>query len=411
MPAQPAYHFINGRQGLEDLCGRLQGQPVLAMDTEFIRERSYTPKLELVQVAAADGTVAIIDYGTLGRVDGDPFAALAANPAVLKVFHAAEQDLEMLRQLAGSVIGPIWDTQLVTGLFPYDGRLGYAAVVETLLGVKMVKSETLTDWSRRPLAREQLNYAAEDVRSLLALYEVERERLTALGRLEWAREECERVRQSVETGLQQLEDDRLHYRRVRGWRDLDGRTLAILRELAAWREKTACEHDRPRGSIMRDELLCEIARRAPVLPGQLAALRGTRARDLERFGAEIVQAVKRGQAVPAAARPAAAPDEGRPEGAAQALLSLLQSVVQTTAAEKGVAAPLIATTADLSRLVAAQVNGQALRAEDCALLTGWRRELVGREIADVLAGRRAVCWDPARKALVLSPHQPELMEN
>ncbi len=387
MSAHREYVYVADMQGLTDLCAGLKGQSPLALDTEFIRERSYAPRLELVQVAAPDGSVAILDYGTIGRIDGDPFAKLICDPAVLKVLHAADQDLEMLYLLTGRVVGPIWDTQLTTGLFPYAGRLGYAALVEALLGVTVEKCETLTDWSRRPLTREQLHYAAADVRFLLQLYAVESQRLADLGRLTWAQEECERVRFSVETDMREAEDERLLFRRVRGWRGLGPETLAVLRELTVWRERTAREADRPRGSIMKDDILCAVARRAPTHMGQVTALRGIHPRDAERWGGALAEAVKRGRSVPPDERPVPAPDEARPEGAARVLFASLQAVVQKAAAEKGVAPALLATTADLSRLVSAHVRGEALDAAACPLSTGWRRELVGAEIQDVLTGR------------------------
>lgn len=395
------HRLVESRDALAALCERLRGQSPLALDTEFIRERSYRPRLELVQVAAPDGTLALIDYGALGRLDGDPFAALLVAPAVLKVFHAADQDLELLRPLTGRVPGPVWDTQLAAGLFPYDGRIGYAAMVEALLGVRLEKGETLTDWSRRPLTAQQQRYAADDVRYLLALYARERETLAALGRVAWAEEECERLRAGIEHDLAELDAARHLHRQVRGWRDLDARGLAVLHELAAWREHAARTEDRPRGTILKDELLCEIARRAPSHPGQLRGLRGLSPGFLERHGAGIVAAVRRGLDTPPGGRPAPAPVEGRPEGPGQALLALLQSVLQTLAAEQGVSAPLLATTAELQRLVHAHLGGTSLAAAECPLLGGWRQALAGEFVQEVLAGRRRVRWDPAARAMRL----------
>lgn len=388
--------FIDDRQALANLCEDLRGEPVLGLDTEFIREQSYIPKLELVQVSTRAGLVAAIDYGTLGRFEGDPFAAILLDPAVLKVFHAADQDLEMFHLLTGEAPGPIWDTQLVLGLMGYTGRLGYAAVVENLLGKKPGKGETLTDWSQRPLTPEQLHYALEDVRYLLPLYDVEREKLTKMGRLQWAEEECARLRGQVEANIACRADDMIMHQRVRGWHNMDRRGLAILRELALWREGEALRRNRPRGSIMKDEILAEIARRAPGSAKQLRALRGLHPRDLERSGEELIQAIKRGQKVP----PEECPVPGQPgpslDDAELALASLLQAVLQAVAAERQVSPTLVATVGDLQRLVEAHLHEKS---SDLPVLTGWRGELVGQDLLGILEGRRGVAWDPERRAI------------
>ena len=392
--AKPLY--IDDRRALAALCEQLRGETVLALDTEFIREKSYVPKLELVQVATRDGLVAAIDYGVLGRLDQDPFLEILNDPGVLKVFHAAEQDLEMFHLLSGVVPGPIWDTQLVTGLFGYTGRLGYAAVAESLLGAKPAKGETLTDWSQRPLTPEQIHYALEDVRYLIPLYDHERTQLEQLGRVAWAEEECARARRQVEETLACRADMSTLYQRVRGWHNLDRRGLAVLRELAIWREEEALRRNRPRGSVLKDEMLVEVARRAPNHPGQLRALRGLQPRDLERHGEDIVAAVKDGKQVPAAE----CPEPGVPGpilgDAESALASLMQAVLQAIAAERLVSPTLVATFGDLQRLVEAYLAGQP---ETSPVVSGWRGDLVGKDLMGILEGRSAVVWDPAKKQL------------
>lgn len=388
--------FIDTRRELAALCERLKGETILALDTEFIREKSYVPKLEIVQVATRGGILAVIDYATLGRMDNDPFLEIVNDPNVLKVFHAAEQDLEMFHLISDVVPGPMWDTQLVTGLFGYTGRLGYAAVAENLLGAKPAKGETLTDWSQRPLTPEQLHYAIEDVRYLIPLYDLEKQKLEELGRFTWAQEECERDRQAVEDTLAVRADTTTLYQRVRGWHNLDRRGLAVLRELAMWREDEAMRRNRPRGSVLKDEMLVEIARRSPNNPGQLRALRGLQPRDIDRHGEDIVAAVKVGKAVPSDQCPTPGqpgPSLGDEE---MALASLLQAVLQAISAEKLVSNTLVATFSELQRLVEAHVNG---RTEDSPVVSGWRGELVGKDLMGILEGRCAVVWDPKKKAL------------
>jgi ribonuclease D len=393
-PDKPLY--IDDRRAHSALCDQLRGHDILALDTEFIREKSYVPKLEIVQVATRDGLLAVIDYATLGRMDNDPFVEILLDPTVLKIFHAAEQDLEMFHLISGRVPGPMWDTQLVTGLMGYTGRLGYAAVAENMLGAKPAKGETLTDWSQRPLTPEQLHYAIEDVRYLIPLYDLEREKLESLGRLEWAHEECERDRQAVEDTLAVRADQSTLYQRVRGWHNLDRRGLAVLRELAMWREDEALRRNRPRGSVLKDEMLVEIARRSPNHAGQLRALRGLQPRDLDRHGEDMVAAVKAGKAVPADECPVPGTPGPQLADEEMALASLLQAVLQAIAADRLVSPTLVATSSDLQRLVEAYVNG---RADESPVVTGWRGELVGHDLMGILEGRAAVVWDPAKKAI------------
>lgn len=392
--------FIDDRRDLAALCEQLAGHRVLGIDTEFIREQSYVPSLELVQVAAPDGTVAAIDYGRIGRFEGDPFVALLLDPTILKVLHAADQDLEMFHLLTGVVPGPIWDTQLVTGLIGYTGRLGYQAVAENMLGKKPTKGETLTDWSQRPLTPEQLHYALEDVRYLIPLYEAELRELEVLGRADWAAEECGRLRQHVERAIATRADHQTLYLKVKGWSGLDRRGLAVLRELAIWREQEAARRNRPRGSVLRDEFLVELARRAPKEAAQLRNVRGLQPRDLDRHADTILAAVKRGKAVPPEACPV--PDSPGPQldEAEAALASLLHAVLQVIAMEKLVSPTLVATVGDLHRLVEAHRKGTAA---DLAVLRGWRGELVGQTLASILAGEMAVQWDPKAKHLRLNP--------
>ncbi|MEB3196368.1 MAG: ribonuclease D [Candidatus Sericytochromatia bacterium] len=392
--------FIDTPEALAALCEKLTGHPILAVDTEFIREQSYVPSLELVQVATPDGTVAAVDYRAIGRMPDDPLVALLTDPSILKVLHAADQDLEMLQLLTGVVPGPIWDTQLVTGLFGYSGRLGYQAVVENMLGKKPTKGETLTDWSQRPLTPEQLHYALEDVRFLIPLYEAERRELQGLGREAWALEECERVRCHVERNLQTRADQQTLFYRIKGWSSLDRRGLAVLRELAIWREQEAARRNRPRGSVMRDEYLVEMARRAPNAPHQLRAIRGLHPRDLERHTDALLAVIKRGKAVPPEACPT--PDVSGPQldEAEAALASLLNAVLHVIAAEKLVSATLVGTVADLQRLVEAHRKGQL---GSLPMLNGWRGELVGQTLIGILTGELSARWDPRAKHLCLEP--------
>lgn len=391
--------FVDEWGELEALADQLRGEAVLALDTEFIREASYIPRLELVQVATASGQVAIIDYGTLGFREGDPFAELLLDPKVLKVMHASDQDLEMLQLLCGGVPGPVWDTQLALGIFGYNGRTGYQAVCEALLNEKPPKGETLTDWSRRPLTEEQLAYAAADVAHLLALHRTQTQILDELGRTEWALEEAERVRKRVAEAIAQRADRATMHQRVKGWAALDRRALAVLRELAWWREDEARRRDKPRGSVMKDELLIELARRAPTHVRALGALRGLRPNDLDRHGEAMVAAVGRGRAVPLEQCPEVERHGPGLDEAEQSLAALLQAVLGSMGPSLKVNPTLVATVPELHRLVEAHREG---RLDKHSAMKGWRGTLVGDAFRKVLAGEAGVRWDPEARALALA---------
>lgn len=390
--------LIATRAELQTLCDELAGADVLALDTEFIRERSYAPRLELVQVASRSGVVAAIDYGQLGRLEEDPFAVLLRDPQVLKVFHAAEQDLEVLQAVTGEVIAPMYDTQLASGLAGHGAKPGYGALVEGVLGKRLPKGESMTDWSVRPLTEAQLAYALDDVRYLLEVYDRLNHELEALGRTAWAQQECDRLRLNVEGQLRLREDPDSLYQRVRGRGSLDAQGLAILRELARWREAEAVRRDRPRGSILKDEILVEVSRRAPKQLRHLQHLRGIPPRDLERHGEALLEGVTRALALPRSAYPPCEPPTLPPDEITLALTDLLQAVTHTVASSSGIAATLLATNGDLQRLAEAYRRGSST---DVPCMEGWRGELLGDCLLSILEGRTALVYDPAGHALKL----------
>lgn len=402
MASTGATRLIDTPEGLRTLCEELAGAPVLAIDTEFIRERSYAPKLELVQVATASGVIAAIDYGRLGRLDNDPFLPLMSDPSILKVFHAAEQDLEVLQALSGAPVAPMFDTQLAAGLVGYGAKPGYGALVEAVLKVRLPKGESMTDWSIRPLTPAQLEYALDDVRYLLQVYERIRAELERQGRAPWAHQECDRLCASLEAQTKARENPDTLYLRVRGRGGLDAGGLQVLRALAKWREEEAQRRDRPRGSILKDEMLVELARRAPSQVKQLRNLRGIQPRDLDRYGDELVAVVSTALSRPRSEYPAAEPPAGPPDEATLALADLLQAVTHTIAAESAIAASLLATNGDLQRLAEAYRRGDRL---SLTFLEGWRGELLGDRLMDVLDGRSALGWDPTKQSLRLVSFQ------
>lgn len=317
-----------------------------------------------------------------------PLHDLIADPAVEVVLHSGGQDLEILFRLARRLPRSVFDTQIAAALLNMGDQVGYGALVNGVLGVKLEKLETRTDWTRRPLTPAQTAYALDDVRYLLPLRDELRLRLQAKGRLSWLVEESA-FYERIET---YEPDTREAWRRVSRVRSLERRGLAILRELAAWREDTARKADEPRGRLASDEVLVEIARRAPVHARELSAIRGLHPGVIDRFGASMVAAVAAGAATPPEEWPESSPGPGGdPEGSA--LLDLLEIVLRLRAMEAQIAPSYLGARRDLVDLVEFE-RGQSAAGEKPSLLRGWRHELAGAALLSTLAGGTALRIDP-----------------
>ncbi|GIW40001.1 MAG: ribonuclease D [Candidatus Binatia bacterium] len=374
--------FVDDARGLEELARRLRREPAIGLDTEFVGERTYTPVLELVQVSTREGT-AVVDCRAVG--DPGPLFEVLHDPKIEKVLHAGQQDLEILYRLSGKVPAPVFDTQIAAAMVGLGYQPGYASLVERLLHTRLEKTETLTDWSRRPLSPAQLAYAHADVRYLLPLREKLLAELRELGREEWVREEFDAL---VDRSLQALPPAGEAYLRVRGRGGLRKRNLAILRELAAWREEEARRTNKPRQAILSDEILVEIARRAPEKPESLGQFRPSLSRSLRRYAKPVLEAVRRGARLPAEEWPAVSePGEIRVPG----VLEVLQATLRLCASEARVAPALVATTADLRKFL--ECFGSEASA-DVPLLRGWRYDVAGRKLRRLLEGKAALRIDP-----------------
>lgn len=394
--------FVDTPAELKSLCEILAGCDRLAIDTEFIRERSYAPKLELIQLATPQGLIAVIDYAALSGSDA-PLRQILTDPKILKVFHAADQDLEILLGLTCERIGPVFDTQIAAGLVGFGAKQSYGALVEATQGFRLPKGESMTDWSIRPLSPAQLDYAMDDVRYLLAVYERLRSELEARGRLAWAFQEAENLQDNITSTLGLRTDPRTCFMRVKGRGGLDSQQLAVLRELAAWREEEAQRRDRPRGSVLKDELLVEIARRRPKQAKQLSNLRGIQPRDLERSGNDLIAAVAKAMSMARSEYPSPEPTMPAPDEQTLALTDLLQAVIHSVAAREAVAASLLATNGELQRLADAFRRGEPC--QDLPVLSGWRGSLVGNDLLAVLEGRSVVAWNPKTHSLMVTAPQ------
>jgi ribonuclease D len=368
-----------------ELAAQATGSGRLAIDTEFVSERRYQALLCLVQVAVADpdgpdGVRTEVLDPLEGGFDPAPLAAALADPAVEVVLHAGRQDVALLRRAWGTEVTNVFDTQVAAGFLGFGNQEGYEALVRRVMGVRLRGAEGFTRWDRRPLTDEQLAYARDDARGLLALGEELERRLAEAGRLEWAREECR--------ALEAVSDERSPqqaYERLPRLGRLEPEARAVARELAEWREQTARRMDRPPAFVLPDQALVELARRRPTEPAGLEHIRGLPPQTLQRRGRQLIEAIERGRR---REPPSPPPDHAAREPREAPLVSLAQALVRQRSLESRVAVELIATQAELAALVAAIRRGE--NGDHVRVTSGWRRELVGDELRELLAGRRSL---------------------
>lgn len=364
--------YIDTSSALAAWLPRLEKRAWFAIDTEFERSKTYYPQLCLLQVADGEA-VACID--PLAIDDLSPLAALLSSPKVLKVFHAASQDMEVLHTTLGVMPSPVFDTQLAATLLGYPDQIGYARLVKAVTGTELEKAHTRADWCRRPLSTDELEYAADDVRYLCAVYEYMSAELNRRGRREW-----------LEDDLNALADPGRYanlpeeaFRRVRGWTRLrPGQQQALLR-LAAWREHEAMARNRPRRWIVKDDILLDAARRRPESVETLGRIRGVTDTMVQRYGEAMLNAIEAGRRAP--------PEpldrkERRLNPEQEPVVDALMAALRQCAAEADLAPAVLATRKDLERLVAGERN--------LALLTGWRRRAAGARLLEILEGKTAL---------------------
>lgn len=378
--------LITDQDALAAFCARQANADYLTVDTEFLRESTYWPILCLVQIAGPDEAAAVDPLAE--GLDLTPLYELMANERVLKVFHSARQDVEIFVKLTGRVPTPLFDTQVAAMVCGFGESVGYETLVTKLAGVRIDKSSRFTDWSRRPLTEKQLHYALADVTHLRPVYDKLRRRLTKSGRERWLDEEMA-VLTDAATYIVEPRDA---WQRIKT-RSSDPRFLAILRELAAWRETEAQKRNQPRGRILRDDALIEIAAHAPRTMDELARTRGLTKNMAEGWqGAGLLAAVERGLAVPPSERPRLEQRPELPSGIGPTV-ELLRVLLKMKCEDNDVAQKLVATVSDLEQ-IAADDNA------DVPALHGWRRELFGEDALALKHGRISLAIENGRVKVV-----------
>ena len=371
--------MISDSARLAAFCKSLAGASFVSVDTEFMREKTYWPQLCLVQVAGPDDA-RVIDALAPG-IDLESLFALFADTSVLKVFHAARQDLEIFYHLAGRLPAPVFDTQVAAMVCGFGDSVGYETLIAKLTKARIDKSSRFTDWTLRPLSERQIAYALSDVTHLRKAYGKLEKKLAANGREGWLDEEMA-VLTAPETYAM---DPDLAFRRIKA-RGANARFLAVLREVAAWREREAQRRDLPRQRVLRDEALVEIAHHTPSTVAELARTRGLGRGLAEReAGAALLDAVRRGLAVPEKDRPIpkARAESALPRGLGP-VSDLLKVLLKMTCEESGVARKLVASSADLELIAA--FGGEA----KVPALHGWRRQVFGDAALKLRAGETAL---------------------
>ena len=362
--------LITTDEQLHAFADRAAASTVLAVDTEFMREKVYHPRLCLIQMGTETEQVAVDPFAIS---DPAPLVRLFTNPFLTKVFHACSQDMEVLLHYCGTLPWPLFDTQVAASFLGDHYQIGYGALVEDYCGVCLPKSESLTDWSRRPLDDAQIAYALDDVRYLPGIWRSMAAELERKGRASWVEPEFRHAADPASYA----HDPRDAYRRVKRVGTLTRRQLAVARELAAWREGRALAIDRPRRWVLTDELLVETAKRCPTSAEALLRIRGTgELAPADRV--QVLAAVRAGLACPADQLPETE-HHTRPSLDAECVCDLMYALTRKVADQEGIASAILASRDDLM--------GYLKHRARSPLATGWRYEVLGRHLDDLLAGQ------------------------
>lgn len=377
------YQYIDDYDGLIQLCEQLKRYDWFTLDTEFLREKTYSAQLCLLQIANPD-LVACID--PLALSDLEPLRALLFDPAITKVLHSSFQDLEIFTSLFGRPPAPIFDTQVAATLLGHGEQIGYGNLVQTLLGIQLDKGQTRTDWCRRPLSPEQLSYAADDVRHLCDVYLQQRATLQEHGRIEWLADDFARLTDPETYAAHPNEA----WRRVKGGNRLRGVQPTVLQQLAAWREEQAIRQNRPRRWIIKDDPLLDLARQMPNTLEKMGRIRGLEPGVLKQNGAALLALIKQAQTTPKE-QWLTIEQGSRLSVDQEPLVDLLMALLKERCREQQITASAVAGRRDLELLVMGE--------HDLPLLHGWRAAIAGKSLLTLLEGRHTLSVEGGRLAM------------
>ena len=367
--------FIDTPEQLAAFAEAMGSARWLAVDTEFIRERTYFPRLCLIQVASEE-IAACIDPLKIG--DLGPLKELLLDPGITKVFHAARQDLEIFLHIWGELPTPIFDTQPAAALLGIGDQVGYGNLIQQVLGVNLAKDHSRTDWSHRPLQKAQLRYALDDVIYLGQAYRKMHRQLEEQGRLEWLEAEFQYLTDPATYALEPM----TMWQRVKGRQHLKGVRLAILQQLTAWREEQALARDLPRRWILKDDVLLELARRAPGNLSELTRIRGLESSFVRNNGEALLERIRAARQLPREQWPAEKPRPEKLSATEEATVDILTGALRLIADDAGLSPQVIASRKDLAALLRNEPQAR--------LLQGWRRKLAGEPLRQLLSGEHRI---------------------
>lgn len=370
--------YISGQEKFDAFIERAKSSSILAIDTEFLREKTYYAKLCLLQLAT-DDEVVIVDPFAVKNLKG--LACLLEDEGIVKLFHAGGQDLEILYREIGVLPKPVFDTQIAAALLGHTLQVGYGVLVHSLCGVSLKKTDSFTDWSRRPLSDSQIEYAADDVIYLREMYFIMKERLEEKGRLAWLENDFAELSEPARYN----EDPRVRYKRLKRVSCLSRAQLSAAREVAAWREMEARKRNVPRKWVLTDEQLVEACKREARTVDELFMVRGMRERVATREARAVVALIAKGLDLPSEEWPEI--DKGsKNEPNVDAHLDLMTALVRLRAKENDIAMQALASHSDLSLVARGYTTG-------VDVLRGWRKAMVGDELRDLVAGKIALSLD------------------
>ena len=383
--------YITEEKDFHQLVDNLKSCDTLLIDTEFVRERTYFHRLGLIQVAG-NGICAAVDPIAIKKLD--PLLEIISDPKVLKVFHAGKQDIEILFRLCGDIIYPVFDTQVAASMVGWGAQISFAKLVRKVTGKMISKAETYSDWCRRPISESQIEYALNDVRYLVPVYEKLVKTLKKADRLEWLEEELDKL---TDRKNYELPDPRRQFLKVKNARTLKPKSMGVLLELAAWRENEGLKRDCLPRFIIRDETLLALAQSMPKKPEDLERIRGLHSKERAGNGEQILQAIQRGLKIPADQIPPI-PEPQR----AQTLLGveeLLAAYIQIRSEELKIEPHVLSDRRQIHEFVRQfQQNGNL---DEHPLLKGWRRELIGSDLLSILEGRVGLAIHKNGKAYLI----------